>query len=83
MKVIGYYKESKPAEMDQGNEKHFYIVVFENNTTDNKRKWLECYNIMEGHEEIKDKEYLSLCKKISKEEYMKATEGWYTPQEYL
>ena len=83
MKIIGYYKEPKSIDIKQDNEKYFYIVVFENSTIDNTKKWLECYNVMTGHEEIKDKEYLSLCEKISKKEYMKATKGWFTPQEYL
>lgn len=89
VKIIGYYKESDviinqlEEEHLKMNNKLFYFVVFENSTIDNSKKWFEGYNVLEGHFELEDKSYLISCEKISKNEYLKATEGMCTPKEYL
>lgn len=84
LNIIGYYKESPIVnEAGEQNEKLLYMVVYENNKIDGSQKWLEGYNVLEGHFEIKDKVYLHSCKKITKDEYKAATKGWYTPKEYL
>ncbi|MFJ7982463.1 hypothetical protein ACIQ1D_19600 [Lysinibacillus xylanilyticus] len=84
MNIIGYYKES-PIINESGvqDEKQLYIVVFENGTKDGSKTWLEGYNIMQGHFELKDEAYLISCEKITKDEYMQATKGYFTPLEYL
>lgn len=84
MNIIGYYKESAVInEAGEQNEKLLYMVVYENSKVDGSHKWLEGYNVLEGHFEIKDKDYLHSCTKITKEEYTAVTAGWYTPDEYL
>ena len=84
--IIGYYKESTmfiDTESLNFNEKSLYMVVFENGYVDGSKTWLEGYNVIEGHFEIKDKSYLTTCEKITKEQYIEATKGWYTPIEYI
>ena len=86
LNIIGYYKESvvlADTESRNFNEKSLYMVVFENSTVDGSKTWLEGYNVVEGHFEIKDKTYLISCEKITKEQYIEATKGWYTYPEYL
>ena len=86
LNIIGYYKESTvlvDTESLNFNEKSLYIVVFENRTVDGSKTWLEGYNVIEGHFELKDKSYLISCEKITKEQYIEATKDWYTPIEYL
>jgi len=82
LNVIGYYKESEVVHDEVLNDKLLYMIVYENSTVDGKKTWLEGYNVFEGHFEI-DKQYLISCKQITKEEYLQATKGWYTPKEYL
>lgn len=78
--IIGYYKESY-AVVQTDNDKLLYFVAFEN---DNGREsWIEGYNVIDGHFEIKDPKYLISCKKINKDEYLNATKGYYTPKDYL
>lgn len=83
--VIGFYKENpamdeetdfKPSDLD------LTIIVFKNENIRGE-EWLEGYNVKTGHFEIKDKEYLTSCKKISKKTYLDATADWFTPVEYL
>lgn len=80
--VIGFFKEDKSVNFND-NEKLLYFVVFENSYIDGSKTWLEGYNVLDGHFELKDKEYLVSCQKITKEEYLQATQGCYTPNEYL
>ncbi|UUV46135.1 hypothetical protein [Bacillus phage vB_BanS-Thrax1] len=80
--VIGFYKESEVV-VKTDNEKLLYFVVFENGYTDGSKTWFEGYNVIDGHFELKDKEYLVSCQKITKEEYLQATKGFYTPNEYV
>lgn len=84
MNIVGYFKESPIInESGEQDKKRLYIVVFENGAIDGEKKWLEGYNIIEGHFELKDIAYLISCREITKEEYMNATKGWHTPKEYL
>ena len=86
LNIIGYYKESKvlhETESRNFNERSLFTIVFENNTIDGSKTWLEGFNVVEGHFEMKDKVYLQSCEKITKEQYMEATKGWYTPSDYL
>lgn len=82
--IIGYYKES-PLINKQGkkNENFLYMIVFKNSTLDGSKEWLEGYNVMDGHFEIKDKKYLLSCEEVTKNQYIEATKGWYTPETYL
>lgn len=83
IKVIGFYKSNKEDFPSHTTEKLLYFVVFENGYEDGSKTWLEGYNVIDGHFELKDNEYLSSCERITKEEYLKETEGLYTPVEYL
>ena len=86
LNIIGYYKESAvlaDTESHNFNEKSQYIVIFENSTIDGSKTWLEGYSVIDGHFELKDKAYLISCEKITKEQYIEATKGFYTPPEYL
>lgn len=87
VKVLGYFKdELAQLETDEKkniNEKLLYFVAFKNSTIDNSKKWIEIYNIFEGHFELKDEDYLKFCNKITKEQYKQATKGYYTPIEYM
>ncbi|UUV46651.1 hypothetical protein [Bacillus phage vB_BanS-Thrax3] len=83
--VIGFYKESQEQLENDivDNEKLLYFVAFENSYVDGSKTWFEGYNVIDGHFELKDKEYLVSCQKITKEEYLQATAGYYTPNEYI
>lgn len=82
--VLGFFKESKVVN-DTDNEKLLYFVAFENSYNDhlNNKKWMEGYNVIDGHFVLRDEKYLISCEKITKEEYLKATQGFHTPNEYL
>lgn len=84
IKLLGYYKEIQNVD-DTENEKLLYFVAYENSYNDhlNDKKWTEGYNVMDGHFLIRDQNYIATCKKVSKNDYMEATNGWYTPNEYL
>ncbi|AID17748.1 hypothetical protein JBP901_gp035 [Bacillus phage JBP901] len=81
--VIGFYKDNNENVTQIGNERLLYFVVFENGYKDGSKTWLEGYNVIDGHFELKDNEYLSSCVRITKEEYLQETKGFYTPVEYL
>lgn len=86
LNIIGYFKDVTNTETPDGklyDEKLLYIVVYENGYIDGSKTWLEYYNILDGHGEIKDIEYLNLCEKITKEQYIEATKQWHTPKEYI
>lgn len=84
--IIGYYKE---VGTDETDEKLLYFVAYENelnysqNNKINGKTWLEGFNVIDGHFQLKDRNYLTKCKKITKVEYKAATKGLYTPIEYL
>lgn len=78
--IIGYFKESG-VDVNTSNKKLLYFVAFENSNKD--KKWIEGYNIIDGHFVLRDEKYLISCKRITKEEYLNATKGYYTPEEYL
>ena len=82
--VLGYYKESKIVN-DADNEKLLYFVAFENKSNGHlkNRKWIECFNIIDGHFVLRDKTYLISCEEITKDEYVNATASYHTPNEYL
>lgn len=79
LQVLGYFYDRNTDNETSDNLK--YIIAIVNNN--DKRKWIEGYNIMDGHFEIKDELWLSSCLKITKDEYLKGTKGFYTPVEYL
>lgn len=89
MKIIGYFKDNNINSVELISDKLLYFVAYENSYNDNARKiygnkkWIEGYNVYDGHFEIKNKKYLDVCEKISKDQYLKATKGWYTPEIYL
>jgi hypothetical protein len=82
--VVGYYKESKVVN-DSDNEKLLYFVAFENSYNNhlNNKKWTEGFNVVDGHFVLRDEKYLISCEKITKEDYINATKGYFTPQEYI
>lgn len=43
---------------------------------------VECFTILDGHVPV-SLDYLKTCKKISREDYIKLSNGWYTPKEYI
>ncbi|PED16466.1 hypothetical protein CON01_01035 [Bacillus thuringiensis] len=82
--VLGFFKESQVVN-DTDNEKLLYFVAFENSHNDhlNNKKWIEGYNVIDGHFVLRDEKYLISCEKITKEEYLRATQGFHTPKEYI
>ncbi|PAV30228.1 hypothetical protein CIL05_07105 [Virgibacillus profundi] len=88
IKVLGYFKESEVV-FNPENEKLLYFVAYENSYNYSQRdqlegkKWVEGFNVMDGHFQLMDRNYLISCKEISKYEYLKATEGYVTPEVYL
>lgn len=86
VKVIGFFKENKAVDNDvMENEKLLYFVAFENSNNDHlqPKKWMEGYNVLDGHFVLRDVEYLDVCEKITKEEYLQATKGYHTPEIYI
>jgi hypothetical protein len=84
IEVLGYFKESRVIN-EEYNDKLLYFVAYKNsyNSQLDPREWIEGYNVIDGHFTLRDKNYLISCQEITKEEYMTATKGWYTPNEYL
>ncbi|QOV08468.1 hypothetical protein Kirov_269 [Bacillus phage Kirov] len=82
--VIGFYKESQ-NENEVYTEKLLYFVVFENSNNDHlqPKKWMEGYNVIDGHFVLRDEKFLDTCEKITKEEYLQATKGYHTPEIYI
>lgn len=82
--VLGYFKESEVV-TNYENEKLLYFVAFENSYNDVQlqKNWIEGFNVIDGHFTLKDKKYLISCEMITKEEYLKATNGYSTPEAYL
>lgn len=79
LNVVGYFYD-KLNDIDV-YEKMKYVVVFEK--YNGERKCLEGYNVIDGHFNVNDIWWLSSCFPITKEEYINATKGSYTPEEYL
>lgn len=81
--VLGYFRESEV--LNDADEKLLYIVAFENSYNNhlNNRKWIECFNVIDGHFVLRDEKYLISCEEITKDDYTNATKGYYTPMEYL
>lgn len=77
--IIGYFKED--GSKSEQEELH-YFVAFENSNSMGGT-WIEGYNVLDGHFQLKDASYLSECKEITKDEYVKATSKYRTPKEYL
>lgn len=84
VKVIGFFKESQVVSEDC-NEKLLYFVAFENSYNDHlqAKKWMEGYNVIDGHFVLRDTKFLNTCEKITKEEYLNATQGYHTPECYI
>ena len=82
--VVGYFKESRVVN-DVDNERLLYFVAFENSNNDHlkNKKWIECFNVVEGHFVLRDEKYLISCKKITRDDYVNGTKGWHTPKEYI
>ena len=62
---------------------YFPFLTVPNETVDGSRQWLDGYCVVGQHFEVKDVSYLDQCEEISKDEYIKRTEGYYTPKDYL
>lgn len=76
IEVIGYFAP-------KGEERTpINIFVVLNEYHDINKKYLVCYAPIGQHGAL-DPEYLKACERITKEEYLKASKGIYTPEEYL
>lgn len=89
--LLGYYKEGEIVHNENEiiNPKLLYFVAYENELNYSQKcknegkKWIEGYNVIDGHFQLKDRAYLISCKKITKEQYIEGTKGMYTPKIYL
>jgi hypothetical protein len=72
IKLLGYFVH-KDDELSPGT----VMVVI-----DEKQRRLTCYCPIGQHSEM-DRGYFAECIQISKDEYLKASEGDYTPSDYL
>lgn len=49
---------------------------------DERKGWFTCYCPI-GQHSLMSAEYLNECNEITKDDYLKASEGIYTPEDYL
>lgn len=88
IKVLGYFRESEVIN-PTSDEALLHFVAYENSYNysqkDKKegKKWVEGFNVIDGHFQLIDRKYLNSCKKVTKDEYLKATKGYDTPKTYL
>lgn len=76
IKIIGYYADKdKPLGPNT-------VFVAINEHWDRAGKYITAYCPIGQHGPL-DKKYLKECIKISKEQYLQASKGFYTPEEYL
>lgn len=84
--ILGYFKE-KREDGGKSKEELLYFVAYENeknySSYDTERKWVEGFNVIDGHFQLKDKGYLEECERITKEQYVEATKNYKTPEIYL
>lgn len=81
------YKYYKDVANNDYKKELLYIVVYENSRElhdGHFESWLEGFNVLDGHFELKDKLYLEeCCIEVSKEEYLLFTKSYFTPEVYL
>lgn len=88
IKILGYFRENE-VDNPTSNEALLHFVAYENeyNGTQNEKlkgkKWVEGFNVIDGHFQLIDRDYLISCKEVSKEIYLQATKGYNTPDIYL
>lgn len=75
-KVIGYYID-KGGSLSPGE-----VFIAINRFWDWQGKYITAYCPIWQHGPL-DKGYLKECYKITKEQYIQASKGFYTPKEYL
>lgn len=73
MEVLGYFVHSNDTEINSLTA----MVILESD-----EGLLQCYTAKEQHAEI-NRDYFNECREITKEEYITAAQGFYTPVEYL
>lgn len=71
--VLGYFKHKSDTVLDG------YTVMI---IIDDGFEALTCYTPFEQHCTVQ-REYFEECEPITKEEYIKAANGFYTPSDYL
>lgn len=76
VKIIGYYMD-KDGDLSPGS---VFIAIDE--PADIQGKFITGYCPIGQHCHI-DREYLKECIPISKEQYIQASKGFFTPKEYL
>ena len=72
--IIGYFVD---VNGDMSNPADVFIAIEEDNTSD-----IIGYCPIGQHVTI-SRDYISECQEITKDEYMQAAKGYYTPKEYL
>ncbi|MCR8994611.1 hypothetical protein [Brevibacillus laterosporus] len=74
---LGYYIHKDYAELEPLN----LMIIYED-CHEVHGKFLTMYNPVEAHREI-GYDYFGECIQITKEQYLEASKGYYTPSEYL
>jgi hypothetical protein len=77
VEILGYFLEPDFHELEPLN-----VMVIYENYHETKGKFLTYFNPVEGHGEI-EQDYFDECEPITKEDYLQASENYYTPEEYL
>lgn len=88
--ILGYFKEKESEVIyNPKNKKLLYFVAYENSYNysqkdqEEGKKWVEGFNVIDGHFQLVDRKYLISCEQVTKDEYLNATKGYHTPEVYL
>lgn len=77
VRVLGFYVDKGG---NKNNPQDVFVAIDEQGTNDPNSVMLYC-PIGQHHSGSRD--YLKECKKINKEQYLKASQGYFTPSDYL
>jgi hypothetical protein len=78
--IIGYYSD-KDADKDKPLSPDSVFVAIDE-PWDYTGKYITAYCPIGQHGAL-DRDYLKECSKITREQYIQASKGFYTPEEYL